>query len=215
MNPIPQIPTMNPSIPFRKPPTVSDDYRAVDLYRQAAEVFFHRGFAATSMGDIAAAVDLTQGGLFYYIKGKEALLFAIMSYGLDLLETEVIHPARCEDDPERRLASLVACQARLSLDEVAVMSLLANEEDGLEAGHRGKIRQRKAAHADFLADTVSAVTAGEPGRRLDPRLAAHGLLGLVGNAVRWQLRHGEPSSEEAVSHLCRLALHGVVPPQPA
>lgn len=59
---------------FQKPPTVNDDERAQDIYRRAAEIIYEKGFEATSMGDIADSVDLTKGGLYYYIKGKQALL---------------------------------------------------------------------------------------------------------------------------------------------
>ncbi|MEM8995810.1 MAG: helix-turn-helix domain-containing protein, partial [Acidobacteriota bacterium] len=97
---------------FQKPPTVSDDYRAVDIYRKAASIIYEKGFNATSMGDIADAVDLTKGGLYYYIKGKKALLFAIMNFAMDLLESEVLSPARQAADPHRRLARRVAGPSR-------------------------------------------------------------------------------------------------------
>ena len=68
---------------YQKPPTVNDDARAVDIYREAARIISEKGFDATSMGDIAETVDLTKGGLYYYIKGKKALLYAIMNFVLN------------------------------------------------------------------------------------------------------------------------------------
>ena len=93
---------------FQKPPTVSDDYRAQDIYREAAQVIYAKGFDATSMGDIANAVDLTKGGLYYYIKGKKALLFAIMNFAMELMEREVLTPAQAEHNPLQRLTSIIA-----------------------------------------------------------------------------------------------------------
>jgi len=92
---------------FTKPPTHNDDRRAKDIYRRAAVIIRDKGFDATSMGDIADAVDLTKGGLYYYIKGKQALLYAIMSFALERVENEVLEPALSVDDPETRLARWV------------------------------------------------------------------------------------------------------------
>ncbi len=121
---------------FPKPPTLNDDERAVDIYRKAAKIFRSKGFDATSMGDIAEAVDLTKGGLYYYIKGKEALLFAIMSFAMSSLETRVVHPVAAVADPEDRLARMIAAHVVLALDEPASMLVLADEDEGLNAQHR-------------------------------------------------------------------------------
>ena len=125
----------------QKPPTLGDDERTQTIYRLAAEVIHKQGFDATSMGDIADAVDLTKGGLYYYIKGKQALLFAIMNEALKLLETEVVEPAAKELAPERRLAVLVSGHVRLVLHHTAFMAILATEREALDAEHRGKLAE--------------------------------------------------------------------------
>ncbi|MEM6454453.1 MAG: TetR/AcrR family transcriptional regulator [Acidobacteriota bacterium] len=150
-----------------KPPTVSDDHRAVDIYREAARIIHERGFDATSMGDIAEAVDLTKGGLYYYIKGKKALLYAIMDFAMRLIDENVIAPAEAESDPARRLARILSGHARLMVEEVGTMSILAYEEEGLDTAHRARIQERKQAYHTFIRDTVemlmqtSAETVGE------------------------------------------------------
>ena len=110
--------------PFAKPPTISDDYRMADIYRQSAEVFYEKGFEAATMAEIAESVDLTQGGLYYYIKGKKVLLFAIMSYALDLLQAEVLNPARRLEDPEASVTMLIGGYVRLVSEEPSIMTML-------------------------------------------------------------------------------------------
>ena len=87
----------------KKPAIASECDRTVDIYTKAAEIFHEQGFDATSMSIIAAAVDLTKAGLYYYIESKEDLLFAIMNYAMERLETEVIEPSRQVADPSERL----------------------------------------------------------------------------------------------------------------
>ena len=70
-----------------------DGERAGAIYRTAARMIHEQGFDATSMSQIADAVQLTKPGLYYYVKGKKELLFAIMGFAMDFLESEVVRPA--------------------------------------------------------------------------------------------------------------------------
>lgn len=101
------------------------------------------------MGDIAETVDLTKGGL-YYIKGKKALLYAIMNFALDLLEEKVMGAARAEDDPEKRLAALLGGYVQLVLDEPDSMAILVSEG---HPGQRGGAAGYVLSPADRRAQT--------------------------------------------------------------
>ncbi len=197
---------------FQKPPTVSDDYRAVDIYRKAAKVLYEKGFEATSMDDIAEAVDLTKGGLYYYIKGKKALLFAIMTFAMERIENEVLGPSRREEDPGKRLAQILAGHARLVLKETSPMTILANEDEGLEAEYREKMRKRKRAYVDFLRDTITAVLS-EQGREgeIDAAVAAHSALGVMHHIVRWYRPGTLMEPDRLIEQLTAFTLHGLVP----
>lgn len=190
---------------FQKPPTVSDDQRAVDIYRKAADILYSRGFGATSMGDIAETVDLTKGGLYYYIKGKEALLFAIVNFAMDLVEKEVMVPAEGEREPRERLARIVSGHLRLVLREPSTMALLANEDDNLSTEHRNKIVARKGTFVGFLRQTIEAVAPGG-----DSAVAAFGLLGMVHWTVRWYRPDGKLDSEEVIRQMTGQALRGIL-----
>lgn len=170
---------------FPKPPTLNDDERAVDIYRKAAKIFRSKGFDATSMGDIAEAVDLTKGGLYYYIKGKEALLFAIMSFAMSSLESRVVQPAGAFSDPEERLAKMIAAHVLLALDEPAPMLVLADEDEGLNAQHRAQMRERKGKYSAAFRETIEGVLRSHAGLQRDPRVATEVILSLVGGVVRW------------------------------
>ncbi len=197
---------------FQKPPTVSDDYRAVEIYREAADVISERGFNATSMGDIANAVDLTKGGLYYYIKGKKALLYAIMDFAMNRLEVEVLEPARKEEDPQQRLTILLSGHVELVLEDASAMTIMSSEEEGLDEKHRSQIRARKRAFAEFLRDTITAVleTYGRTAD-IDPGVAAFSVLGMIHWIVRWYHADGRLGPEEIVVQVTHIILHGLVP----
>ncbi len=197
-----------PSYP--KPPTVNDDVRAVDIYRRAAKLINERGFRATSMGEIAEMVDLTKGGLYYYIKGKNALLYAIMTYAMDRLENEVLAPSLEEVDPAGRLACFLSSHLRLVLEEPDAMSILSTEEEGLTAEHRPKVLQRKKAYTQFLGESILAVFKARGMKsHIDASIAAYSILGMMQWVVRWYEDGGAFSREEVVAQITHLALHGL------
>src|SRR5436189_1510536 len=68
--------------------------RRAQIFRTAAHIFRDRGFDGTSVGDVARALRMTKAGLYHYFTGKEALLFEILSFGLDQVRDEVAEPAR-------------------------------------------------------------------------------------------------------------------------
>ena len=199
---------------FQKPPTLNDDHRAQDIYRKAASIIHEKGFDATSMGDIAEAVDLTKGGLYYYIKGKKALLYAIMNFAMDLLDHEVLSHANEETDPQSRLSILVAGHIRLMIREPCAMTILVHEDEGLDEDHRLQIRQRKDEFPAILQQTIREMLAQNGhGQLIDPKIAAHSLLGMIHWISRWYQPDDNTSSEDDVVHqLTHLALHGLLPP---
>lgn len=197
---------------FQKPPTVSDDHRAHDIYREAAQIIFAKGFDATSMGDIAEAVDLTKGGLYYYIKGKKALLFAIMNFAMDLVEREVSKPAEAMEDPQRRLEQLIAGHLQLVLDDPGPMSILVDEEEGLDPDYRDRIRKRKRAYYVFVRDTIQGVLDAHGRTDIDPTVATNGLFGMIHWAVRWFRADGGRDKPTVIAQMTRLAMHGLIPP---
>src|SRR5271166_4922660 len=95
----------------------SERDRTIDIYNKAAEIFHERGFDATSMSSIASAVDLTKAGLYYYIESKEDLLYAIINFAMERLETMVIEPSRVITDPQKRLLSIITRHARLLTED--------------------------------------------------------------------------------------------------
>src|SRR5256885_833430 len=53
------------------------DERLDQFLSRAAKVFADQGYHSTTMRDLAAATDMSLAGMYYYVRGKEELLFRI------------------------------------------------------------------------------------------------------------------------------------------
>src|SRR5439155_12898680 len=132
----------------RRQPAPRLNNRRAEICRTAAQMIRERGFDATSVSDIARALGITKAGLYHYIRGKEALLFEIMSFGMDQIDAEVIAPIRELRDQEDRLRQLLVRHARIAMRAQGAVAHLADEIRALPPPARRKIKQRMRAYFD-------------------------------------------------------------------
>ena len=59
--------------------------RRIDILKSAAAAFRRRGYHGASVDEIACALEMTKGNLYYYFRNKEEILYACHDYSLDVL----------------------------------------------------------------------------------------------------------------------------------
>src|ERR1700730_1682939 len=96
-----------------------------EILRTAARLFQQRGYDATSMNDIAAALKLSKGGLYHHFQSKDEILFEIMNHAMDITRERVLNPVRGIVDSEERLRALIRLHIEVVLSprdrEITVM----------------------------------------------------------------------------------------------
>ena len=187
-----------------------EDARSGVIYRTAAQMIYEKGFAAISMNEIAAALDLTKPGLYYYVKGKKQLLHTIMSFAMDLLDSNVVRPAKSIADPEERLRFVIRQHARLLTHEAGALAILIDEDAGLSGKEREQIVRRKRDYFDFLRRTLEELEKAGRLRPIDPTVAAFSLLGMVMWIARWYDPKGRLDSEQVVRDVTEIAAGGML-----
>ena len=186
--------------------------RRAEICRTAAQIFHDRGFDATSVSDIARALDMTKAGLYHYFTSKEALLFEIMAFGLDQVHAEVLVPVRTIRDPEARLRQLIVRHARITTRARGAVALLVDETRALPPAQRKKIERRMRIYVDLVRDTLGEI--GKAGRLRDVDLtaAAFSIIGMILWLPRWFRHGGRLTPEEAADEIANLALAGLLRP---
>ena len=184
--------------------------RRVEICRTAAQIFRDRGYDATSVSDVARALGLTKAGLYHYFESKEALLFEIMTYGLERVRDEVLLPARAIQDPEERLRQIVLRHARITTDGRGAVAHLGDEIRALPAAARRQIEERMRLYLDLLRNTLAELKAAGRLHDVDPTVAAFSVLGMVLWLPRWFRQDGRLSQERVATEITRFALAGLV-----
>ena len=184
--------------------------RASHVYRIAAEIMCQKGYEGTSMNDIAEAAGLTKAGIYHYIRGKEELLFEIMSYAMDNLDQRIVAPAQEIADAEQRLRKIVECHTRSLIEGVGAITIVLEEMPALTAAHRRIIKTRKRAYFDFIRDTLQQLQAEGKLRDVNLTTAAFSLIGMILWISRWYRRDGKLPAEQVMRDYIEIAMNGVL-----
>lgn len=181
------------------------------VYEVAAEVLHEKGYDNTSMSDLAAAVGLTKAGLYHHITSKERLLHTILDYGLDLTESYVVEPLRTISDPLERLKTMIERHLKLILEERnREVTGLLHECKTLSRADQARINRRKKKYVRMTTQLIRDVMRKYKGARVDPKLAAFALLGMLNWTYQWYKPAGSFTCKDLVKGFQRLFVNGIL-----
>src|SRR5665213_2134749 len=86
----------------------------LDVQRAAVDLFSRRGFEATGIRELGAAVGLNSATLYHYAGGKQEVLAEIMRLCLDELLACGRAALTSSTDPMEQLAALIASHVGIS-----------------------------------------------------------------------------------------------------
>ncbi len=186
------------------------DNKLGQIYDVAATLICAKGFDATSVNDIADAMNLTKGGLYHYIDGKQDLLYKVMNFALETLEEEVMVPARAEVDAMRRLELIVRNHSLIIMRGSSPMTILMDEVSGLSEQQQAEVLKRQLDYYAVVSGTLKDLKKEGKLNDFNPSTAAHSLIGMILYLSRWYRREGKMTDEQVVEELLRIVRGGFV-----
>ena len=103
----------------------------VDILKSAAKAFRRLGYHGATVEQIAAALQMKKGNLYYYFKNKEEILFACHQYSLDKLLGILEQIEQRVGSADEKLRVLIVAFVHTILDELHGTALFLD----LEAAH--------------------------------------------------------------------------------
>jgi len=193
----------------QKPP-INIDARAGEIYQCAAELIVQKGFGHATIADIARKMNMTKAGLYYYISSKRDMLYRIMKYAMDVVESGIVQPTQAIVDPEQRLQEIIRCHARELIKRGLTISVLLSELNHLEPAQQKKIMARKQAYVMFVQETIQQVQTQGKLRELPVELATQHLLSTLRGIAVWYPLATDVDLEEAVESALTFILGGLL-----
>jgi AcrR family transcriptional regulator len=178
----------------------------------ASALFSGRGYAATSMRDIAGALDLQGGSLYAHVASKEELLWSIVDDAAGRFHAAVRPLAEGPGSAAERLAAMVHAHVGVLADGLERASVYLYEWTFLGQERREPIaRSRDAYQAMFERVVAEGQASGEFAAGPDPKLAATFVLSAVNALPRWFRSDGPLSLGQVAEQYAGLFLRGLQP----
>ena len=166
-------------------PTPEGRARNEAVFRTAAGLMVQRGYAGTSMGDLAEAVGMTKAGLYHHIKSKQDMLFQILQFAMNVMDHEVIEPTRGIAEPEERMRSMIRLHVRSLFKHGLEFALLFPERRHLEPAQQEIVWQRVDRYRGLLRTAMRELADQGKLRELDINVAASHILQTIAGIARW------------------------------
>ena len=172
------------------------DSRLQTLLDVAAGLFAQRGYAATSMRDIALGVKMLPGSVYYHFASKEVLLVAIYEAGVGELEAAVHVALKPGAEPWARLeaACLAHLETVLKRSDYAQVLIRVLPEDVPPVAER--LRTLRAGYEQVFRDLVAALP-------LPTGTDRHALRLMLLGALNWARFWFDPQGRETPRALAR------------
>ena len=156
----------------------------------ASALFGEHGYAATSVRDIAHAIDMQGGSLYAHMASKEDILWSIVVRAADRFNAEVGPVAASGGPPSLRLREMIRAHVAVVTGSQKDAAVFQHEWRFLSADRRQQMAQRRDAYEALFRQVIGEGTAGGQFRPVDPRLTAMAILTALNGIASWYSPEG-------------------------
>ena len=180
----------------------------VDILKAAARSFRRLGYHGATVEEIAAALEMKKGNLYYYFRNKEEILFACHQYSLDRLLELLDEVDRSGLPPQEKLRRLIVAFVHTILDELHGTALFLDLEALGPAHLKTVIARRDRFERGVRRILEDGIESGRFASG-NPKLLAFALFGAVNWIPRWFNPEGPASSQQIADLFADFFIRGL------
>ena len=187
------------------------DFKKAEILKAAAKVFRTKGYHATRIQDIADALGMQKGSLYYYISTKEDLLKGLVE---EILEQSVellgnIH--NTEHKPREKIRLCVESHLHLFHNNLDAFGVFINEDLDLinKNSHKDIFALLKEYENGWLQIFSEGVKSGEFNAALNYKVVIKGIFGMLNWSYRWYHVKSGYSIKQVSEIFSDLILNGI------
>jgi AcrR family transcriptional regulator len=183
----------------------------VEILKSAAKAFRRVGYHGATVEQIAAALHMKKGNLYYYFKNKEEILFACHQYSLDCVLRLLEDIQASTLTPPEKLRTLIVAFVHTILDELHGTALFL-QLDALTPSHSKIVITRRDRFDRGVRRVLEeGISNGEftTFAAEDVKLLSFAILGAVNWIPRWYNPNGPATSSEIADRFAEYLLAGL------
>ena len=190
-------------------PNVVTPSRRREIEDVASALFRERGYAATSIRDIARQLDIQGASLYAHVASKEDVLWAIVDRTAARFEQtaeEIVAAPELAADPVGQMSALVRGHVHVIAEDVGAASVFISEWRALSGERRQAILARRDIYEARFRDAIADGIAIGDFAMTDAAVAAAYLLTALNGIATWYSPNGRLSPGRIADHYVDLAL---------
>jgi len=180
----------------------------VEILKSAAIAFRRLGYHGATVEQIAAALEMKKGNLYYYYRNKEEILLACHQYSLDRLLALLEEVERSGSSPDEKLRRLIVSFVHTILDELHGTALFLDLE-ALTPPHRKLVVARRDQFDHGMRRVIEEGVGTGVFGDIDAKLLSFAILGAVNWIPRWYQPTGPASSQEIADQFADYLIGGL------
>jgi AcrR family transcriptional regulator len=176
----------------------------------ATALFRERGFAATSMRDLASEVGIEAASIYAHIRSKEELLQSICFKMAQEFFTILGHLEHQELSCNRRLREIITAHVTLLTRNVAASVVFEKEWRHLSEPYLAHFLELREQYEQRIRNLIRQGAAAGEFAAADPRFATRILLSSLNGIPHWYQLDGPLSPADIAQNIADLFLNGLV-----
>lgn len=183
--------------------------RRGELLAAAERLFSQRGYEATSVRDIADALDIKAGSLYAHIETKEDLLWEILTAAADRFFAAVRPIVQSNLVTVEKLRRCIAAHVQVITKSAAAAAIFTTEWRHLNEPRRREFAARRDEYERIFRGLVhDAIREGVFGD-VDEKFATLLILSSINWIYQWYRPDGPMSPEEIARRITDLLFNGL------
>ena len=170
-------------------------HKRVEILRAAAAVFRRRGYHGASIDQIAGALQMAKGNLYYYFRNKEEILYVCHDYSLGLILKELSAVEQSGLPADRQIHRLIVSFVHLFIDVLHGTAWTLEVEALSPPLLKRIIAKRDHIDKGFRKILRDGMKSGLFAKR-DVKLTGFVMLGAINWIPRWYDPAGRATSYE-------------------
>jgi AcrR family transcriptional regulator len=189
--------------------TASDTPRRLQIEEAASALFRERGYAATSVRDIAQALNLQGGSLYAHMASKEDVLWSIVTRAADRFNAEVGPIAEDDAPPAEKLRAMIRAHVGVVTNIQKDAAVFLHEWRFLSRDRRAEMSARRDAYEQLFRDVITDGVAAKEFREVDPRTTAMAILSALNGIPTWYRPGGALTAADIADQHADLFVHAL------
>jgi TetR/AcrR family transcriptional regulator, cholesterol catabolism regulator len=179
-----------------------------EILAVSARLFRGRGYRATTMDDIASELNVTKPALYYYIKTKHDLLYAICESAIERLMEGARRIMAEPLTTEEKLRRLMLWHVNMFSEHRDVTTVYLAEESELQEDKRKFIRNLSREFETSYRELLEKGIEEGKFRDMDVPMVVRGISGMCNWLFDWYRPDGQASADDIAEVFYDLVLKG-------